>query len=225
VHLGADKKLPYRLFVPQNYDKNRKYPLVLFLHGLGEKGTDNNKPLNNKAQGAMVFVSAKNQAENPCFMVVPQAESGWWPDYIPSLAQLMADLPKEFSIDTDRLYVTGLSFGGTGTWHIIVRHPKLFAAAVPICGAGEANMASTIVGLPVWNFHTADDPTMKVQGSRVMIEAIRKAGGAPYYTEYAKGGHGSAWTRAFQEPNLVTWLMAQKKGKAATAPNPLPFPH
>ncbi|HYG74531.1 MAG TPA: FecR domain-containing protein [Planctomycetota bacterium] len=220
---GKHPSVPYRLFVPANYDKSQSYPLVLFLHGLGEKGTDNTKPLKNKALGAMVFVNAKNQAEFPCFMLVPQSASGWWAEYIPPLTQLIAELGKEYSIDKNRLYITGLSFGGTGTWMFIAREPNLFAAAVPICGGGEVNKASAVVGIPIWNFHTADDPTMKVDGSRKMIEAIRKAGGKPFYTEYASGGHGSAWVRGYAEPNLVSWVMAQHKGKEATAPNPLPF--
>ena len=208
---AAGAKLPYRLFVPLNYDKSQKYPLVLFLHGLYESGNDNTRPLNNDANGAMVFVKAKSQSKHPCFMLVPQAPKGWWPDAVPALVQLIAGLKKEYNLDADRLYVTGLSFGGSGTWDIVCREPNLFAAAVPIAGAGDPASARAIIALPIWNFHTADDTVMKVQGSRGMIDALRKAGGHPNYTEYSTGGHGSAWERAYKDDAMLEWLFAQAR--------------
>lgn len=215
-------RLPYRLFVPLQYDAARKYPLVLFLHGIGEKGIDNAKPLNNNANGAMVFVTGAVQARHPCFMLVPQSESGWWTAYQDVLPQLLTDLGGEYGIDMDRLYVTGLSSGGRGVWELLIHNPSLFAAGVPICGNGDPKKASLLVDVPIWNFHTADDPTMPVKGSRNMIEAIRKAGGKPYYTEYPTGGHGSSWVRAYKEPALVDWLMAQRRGRPASAPDNVP---
>jgi predicted esterase len=218
----GNAKLPYRLFVPQSYDPARKYPLVLFLHGIGEKGADNAIQLRNNANGAMVFVSAAAQAANPCFMLIPQSESGWWGAYADLIPQLLNDLSGEYSIDMERLYVTGLSSGGSGVWELLIRNPQLFAAGVPICGNADAKKASLLANVAIWNFHTADDPTMPVKGSRDMIDAIRRAGGKPFYTEYPTGGHGSSWVRAYKEPALVDWVMAQKRGKPATTPAGVP---
>jgi poly(3-hydroxybutyrate) depolymerase len=226
VHTSAGgQRVPYRLFMPLRYDKTQKYPLVVFLHGIGEKGTDNVRTISNNANGAFVFIAAKNQADHPCFMLVPQSNSGWWGECAATLSQLLGALQQEYSIDADRCYVTGLSSGGSGAWDMILMYPKLFAAAVPICGNNNPAKASAAVGVAVWSFHTADDPTMKVEGSRTMIAALRKAGGKPFYTEYPTGGHSSAWVRAYQEPALVDWLFTQKRGRDATPPATLPFPH
>jgi predicted esterase/anti-sigma factor RsiW len=222
VFTQGNARLPYRLFVPQPQDPARKFPLVLFLHGIGEKGTDNAKPLGNNANGAMVFVSATAQAANPCFMLVPQSESGWWGAYADLIPQLLKELSGEYRIDMDRVYVTGLSSGGTGVWEMLIRNPSLFAAAVPICGSGDAKKAALLVDIPIWNFHTADDPTMPVKGSRNMIDAIRQAGGKPFYTEYPTGGHGSSWVRAYKDPSLVEWVMAQRRGRPVSAPAGIP---
>jgi len=215
--------VPYRLFVPQRYDKAQKCPVVIFLHGIGEKGTDNVKQLGNNANGAMVFTTAKNQENHPCFMLVPQSNSGWWIDYCDPLAQLIDGLSKEYSIDLDRVYVTGLSSGGSGTWEMLVREPNLVAAGVPVCGGADPSKASACVNIAIWNFHAADDPTMNVAGSRNMIAALRKIGGKPFYTEYPVGGHAISWINGYKEPGLVEWLFAQKRGREPSAPNPLPY--
>ncbi len=217
-------KVLYRLFIPARYDKNQKYPLIVFLHGLFEKGTDNTAPLKNSANGAMTFVSAKNQAKYPCFMMVPQSTSGTWSESIAQVAEAVNALSKEYSLDADRFYVTGLSFGGTGVWDIVEHQPDLFAAAVPICGAGDPNRVAQIKDLAVWAFHSADDPTMKVDGTRVMINELRKAAGRPFYSEFTNGGHG-IWTRVFNDPNVLDWMMLQRKGNPVTPPANVPDPH
>lgn len=222
VYTKGNAKLPYRLFVPPSKDPARKYPLVLFLHGIGEKGNDNAKQLNNNANGAMVFVSAAAQTTNPCFMLAPQSESGWWGAYAAFIPQLLTDLSGEYPIDMDRLYVTGLSSGGSGTWELLIRNPQFFAAAVPICGNGDVKKAALLTDVAIWNFHTSDDATMPVKGSREMIDAIRAAGGKPFYTEYPTGGHGSSWVRGYKEPALVDWVMAQKRGRPPSAPAGIP---
>jgi poly(3-hydroxybutyrate) depolymerase len=124
--------------------------------------------------------------------------------------EVVSGLQKEFSIDDKRLYLTGLSMGGYGTWDAISRYPKLFAAAVPICGGGDESAAASIKDIPIWCFHGGADPTVPTQRSRDMIKAIKDAGGNPKYTEYPGVGHNS-WDKAYSEPELAKWLFAQKK--------------
>jgi hypothetical protein len=204
--------IPYRLFMPPNYQPTTKYPVVMFLHGIGEAGTNNTNQLGNNCNGAGVFVSAANQSAYPCIMICPQSASGWWggePNAIIKKVQA------KYNADIDRLYITGLSAGGISTWGQIIGEPALYAAAVPICGNGDTSRASTLTGIPIWDFHAADDGTVGVGGSDSMISAIRAAGGNPIYTRYANGGHGS-WGPAYSNPLLVPWVMAQRRGVAPT---------
>ncbi len=214
--------LPYRLLKPEAYDASKKYPLVLFLHGAGERGTDNEKQL---IHGVGDFARAESRKKYPCFLAAPQCPTGkGWSDFLAnrkSLAnepsepgrlalELVAALQKEFSIDPDRLYITGLSMGGYGTWDLISRHPKLFAAAVPVCGGGDVKQAGKIAKMPIWVFHGALDPVVKPERSREMVEALQKAGGHPGYTEYPDVQHNS-WVNTYQDPVMMAWLFAQKK--------------
>jgi len=227
VQKSADNKsLPYRLFKPKDYDANKKYPLVIFFHGAGERGDDNQRQVGN---GVEIFARAENQAKNPCFIFAPQCPAGkqWvdvpWADdgevqpAEPSEPMKLAieaidAIQKEFSIDADRLYVTGLSMGGFGTWDLITRFPDRFAAAVPICGGGDEKQAAKIAKLPIWAFHGAIDNVVKPIRSRNMIQALREAGGQPGHTEYPSVGHFS-WGLAYNEPELMPWLFAQHRGK------------
>ena len=129
---------------------------------------------------------------------------------MPLVLGLLEALEGEFSIDASRVYVAGQSMGGIGTWSYIIARPDLFAAAIPLCGAGDASRAAVIAKIPIWAFHGADDPTIPVKESRTMIAAIKQAGGNPRYTEYPGVGH-EVWLKAFQEKGLVEWLFAQHK--------------
>lgn len=225
---ASGKTLLYRLFKPSEYDPARHYPLVLFLHGAGGRGTDN--------QGQILDAGAKNaarwaipdiQAKYPCFILAPQCPPDHkWVDMDWSAAkgeqkpqptddlrmtfELMGQLQKEFSIDPDRIYLTGLSMGGFGTWDLLTRHPDVFAAAVPVCGGGDESTAAKIKNVPIWCFHGGNDPVVRTIRSRHMIEAIRAAGGEPKYTEYPGVGHDS-WVKAYSEPELLPWLFSQKR--------------
>lgn len=207
--------IPYRLFVPVDYDPKQSYPLVLFLHGAGERGTDNRRQLTGQT-APLVFVQPENQAKYPCFMLAPQCPpgGGWAGGTNPStwmrltLEALFAELFWEFNIDYTRMYITGLSMGGYGTWDMCTRYPGLFAAAVPICGGGNVSLADRCVGMAIWAFHSDDDTVVPVQRSREMIAAIFKAGGEPFYTEYTGYGHAS-WNPAYREPDLIPWMFAQ----------------
>jgi predicted esterase len=128
--------------------------------------------------------------------------------------EAMAQLRKEFNLDENRLYITGLSMGGYGTWDAIARNPKLFAAAVPVCGGADEATAPIIKDIPIWCFHGGADPTVPTERSRNMIKALKDAGGDPKYTEYPGVGHNS-WDRAYSEPELPKWFFAQKRGGKA----------
>lgn len=235
------KELPYRLLVPQEakdsqivddfftenvplYPKNagEKYPLILFLHGAGERGSDNQKQL---TYIDVVFGSDEFQAKNPCYVLAPQCpnELRWvevdWsadshlmpnePSYSMDLTiKLLDKIIAENNIDTDRIYITGLSMGGYGTWDMIARYPNKFAAAVPICGGGDENTASQIATTPIWAFHGAKDKLVKPARSRNMIEALKQAGGTPKYTEFPNLGH-LCWNEAYATPELFAWLFSQ----------------
>lgn len=223
---GADgATLGYRLLKPENYDAAQKYPLVLFLHGAGERGTDNAAQLKH---GAQVFVKPEVREKFPCFVIAPQCplQKKWvdidWTSDTPKQPEInetmklalgvLDALQKEFSIDADRLYVTGLSMGGYGTWDFITRFPEKWAAAAPVCGGGEGTTASRAKALPIWAFHGLEDKTVKPARSREMIDAVVAAGGKPLFSEYPYLGHDS-WTTAYGEPELLPWLFAQKRGQ------------
>jgi predicted peptidase len=217
-------KLPYLLLKPGQYDPAKTYPLVMFYHGAGERGDDNKSQWKN---GIEVFQTPENREKYPCFIIAPQCpkDKQWvnvpWGDesevqpaepseQLRLSLEILESVRKEFPIDANRLYVMGLSMGGFATWDVITRHPKLFAAAVPICGGGDEKMAVKIKDLPIWAFHGGADPVVKTLRTRNMIAAIKEAGGNPKYTEYPGVGHDS-WTRSFHDPQLLAWIFEQKK--------------
>ncbi len=220
TYTDADGSTPYRLFTPRNYNPAARYPVVLFLHGAGEQGTNNTSQLNNNANGALVFVQGPAGTSDttyetayPCFMVAPQTSNGWTPAMRRAHLRAIIDgLVAEFSIDPDRIYLTGLSMGGNGSWDQLAQNPTLYAAAVPICGWGAGNYAA-FKHVPLWVFHSANDPTVGVSGSDDVVNALRNNGGDPIYTRYATGAHAS-WTEAYKNPHLVPWVMSQRRGTA-----------
>jgi poly(3-hydroxybutyrate) depolymerase len=221
-----DHDLPYRLFIPDEYDAQKSYPLVTFLSGVGERGTDNLLQLTAN-EGATVWAKPENQAVNPCFVLAPQCpESDSWYDFTSEnmsvSSQMTLDiidsLLQEFTIDMTRLYLTGLSMGGYGTFDVITKNPDRFAAAVPICGGGDTTQADKIAPMPIWIFHSDDDPTVPVENSRSMYRSLLRAGAtSALYTEYTGYGHAS-WNPAYAEPDLQKWVFAQKKNHTAAAP-------
>jgi len=124
--------------------------------------------------------------------------------------ELLITIQEKFQVDVDRTYVTGISMGGFATWEALIRHPGKFAAAIPVCGGGDTSHANRIRDIPVWAFHGANDSTVPVECSRLMIEMIEKAGGHPRYTEYPAVGHNS-WNKAYAEPELLSWLFSQER--------------
>jgi predicted peptidase len=218
--------LPYRLLKPLDYDidADRKYPLVLFLHGAGERGDDNAVQL---VHGGRNFADDALRRRHPAFIVAPHcpAEKMWvevpWDrpshtmpeDPSPTMKAVFAlldALQKEFKIDADRIYGVGLSMGGYGVWDILERKPELLAAAAPICGGGDPAFADKFKDTPVWAFHGSADPAVIPDRSRMMIKALEEAGGRPIYTEYEGVGHDS-WTMTFDNRLLWDWLFAQHR--------------
>ncbi|HAI75288.1 MAG TPA: phospholipase [Microscillaceae bacterium] len=204
--------LPYRLLMPENYKPSsaQKYPLVLFLHGADERGHNNTAHL-SRIKG--LFLNPYNHHSYPCFVLAPQCPmaSNWRtaPTHA-LLLGLLQEISENYPIDPNRLYITGLSMGGFGTWDMIASYPQRFAAAIPICGGGQISLAANLKNMPIWAFHGAQDDVVGVSYTREMIQAIRQAGGKPRYTEYADVKHDS-WVNAYQEPELLEWLFSQKR--------------
>ncbi|HUT32908.1 MAG TPA: prolyl oligopeptidase family serine peptidase [Planctomycetota bacterium] len=228
---GSDGgKLLYRLLRPKGYDPNKTYPLVLVLHGAGGRGGDNWGQIKDQPAPFLALAGDAVQDKHPCIVVAPQCPGGkqWvnWPwgkgsysqDKVPISAELkrvleaLAQLRTEFQVDARRVYVTGMSMGGYGTWDIIAREPKLFAAAMPVCGAGDPSRAPSIAKMAVWAFHGDKDGVVPVSGSREMVEALKKAGGKPRYNEFPGVGHAS-WGPAYATERLWEWLFAQKRAE------------
>ncbi len=221
---GDGQTLLYRFLAPAKLEAGQKYPLVLFLHGAGERGDDNTKPL---VHGVKTFATLEFLAKFPCFVVVPQCpENTKWADIdwttnkvvIPEqesptaklVMQCLDGMEKDLPIDVRREYVTGLSMGGFGTWDAISRHPQRFAAAVPVCGGCDVSRAKKIAHVPVWTFHGDKDQVVKVDRTREIVEALKAAGGNPKYTEYPGVGHDS-WNGAYKNQDMYDWLFAQRR--------------
>ena len=210
--------MPYRLFVPEKYDRARRYPLVLYLHGGGGRGNDNLKQITG-GNGfiATLWTQPVNQAKYPCFVVAPQCPvNESWSTYdsvaptahLRLVLEIIDHLMKAYSIDSQRFYVAGQSMGGFGTFAIISERPSMFAAAVPICGGGDESKADRLTRVAIWAFHGEKDEAVSVERTRNMIAAIRKAGGRPRYTEY-KGADHLIWSKVVNEPDLLPWVFAQ----------------
>jgi len=200
---------PFVLFVPAAYDGKTETPVILFLHGAGETKGGAKKPV----EVGLGPVLKKQEKEFPAIVIIPQAETrGWGADTANAKRALaMLDtVTKEYKTDSKRIYLTGLSMGAYGTWSIIPTMPEKFAAIVPICGGGDPTTAAKFKDVPCWCFHGDKDAAVPVQKSRDMIEALKKAGGAPKYTEYPGVTHNS-WDAAYADKEMWKWLFAQSK--------------
>ncbi|HSC77141.1 MAG TPA: prolyl oligopeptidase family serine peptidase [Candidatus Acidoferrales bacterium] len=216
---ASGQTMPYRLFVPESYAKEQQYALVVWLHGGAGRGSDNLRQISGgNTAGTRVWTRPENQAKYPSLVLAPQcpSNSNWvGPDYRPTeelrmVVKLIEEVEREYSIDRERIYVSGQSMGGYGTWALLAEHPKLFAAGLPVCGGGDLSKTHLIAHTPVWVFHGDEDEMVGVAKSRVLVEALRNAGGQVRYSEYAGVGHNS-WEKAFAEPDLLPWVFAQKR--------------
>jgi predicted peptidase len=203
------KEAKYALFVPADYKGDKAYPLILFLHGAGETGADGKR----QTYVGLGPVLRMQEKSFPCFVLLPQSQDRTWQadskDAQRALAMLAA-AQKEYKIDDKRLYLTGLSMGGFGTWSLAQKYPDRWAAIVPVCGGGDPEQAKAIKDIPCWVFQGDADQAVSVDRSRKMVDALKAAGGAPTYTEYAGIGHNS-WEMAYNTPALYEWLLKQHK--------------
>lgn len=210
----AAGQYPYRIYVPAACQTSR-CPVLVFLHGLGEIGTDNTKQLNNSASGSMQLLSNANLAKQPTIMVAPQTDgvNNW---VAGKVIDILDDVHAEFPYDRDRIYLTGYSLGGGGTWGAITAYNKVFAAAVPIGDKGSSYGVQRFAALPFWAFHGANDTS---RNPAAAIAAIRAAGGDPLYTEYTGQGHGIS-VQSYATPKLFDWVIAQRRGRELRLPDP-----
>ncbi len=210
VYKGADgKEAKYVLFVPHHYRDDRPCPLILFLHGAGETGKDGQKQV---TVGLGPAVRAREQTF-PFLTVFPQSQRCTWQagtaDAERALA-ILEEVRKQYRVDPKRIYLTGLSMGGYGTWSLAAEYPDRWAAIAPVCGGGDPKLADRIKDLPCWCFHGADDPAVPVRLSRIMMRALWEAGGYPNYTEYPGVGHNS-WDKAYATDDLYAWFLHLEK--------------
>jgi predicted peptidase len=203
---GATVK--YVVYVPKAYNAEKPHPAILFLHGSGEQGDDGQK------QVAVGLGPAIRKAEEKWnyLVIFPQKPKG--PGGFGSHEKLILDIlektKREYKVDEKRLYCTGLSMGGMGTWGLALKYPDLFAAIAPVCGRGDPSQAAKIKDLPIWNFHGDKDGAVPIKGSQDMIDAIKAAGGNPKFTIYPGVGHNS-WDKAYNEEKLEEWFIQHAK--------------
>ena len=202
---------PYVVFVPHDYDGTKEYPVILFLHGAGEtKGGKGGKMPVEVGIGPAI---KKQEKTFPFVVVIPRAEGFGWGATTANAKRALAMLDetmKEYKTDPKRVYLTGLSMGGMGTWSIAQEHPEKWAAIVPICGPGDATKADKIKDVPCWGFVGDKDSERIVTGMGNMIEALKKAGASPKYTVYPGVGHNS-WDNAYGTQELWPWLLERKR--------------
>lgn len=207
VALTIDVDLPYLLHVPDGDAPEEGWPLLLFLHGAGERGRDA-ESLRREGLPKRIEEGVDIQA----LVLSPQCPEGDdWSQHFPALLHLVDAVASRYGTDPERVVATGLSLGGRGVCHLVAAHPERFAALAPICGPWTSFYANAAMArLPMWVFHGAADDVVPVEASRRLVARVRELGGAPRYTEYPGVGHDS-WTPAYADPEVLDWLLAQRR--------------
>jgi len=202
----VEVKLNYLLYLPKNYAQETRWPVLLFLHGSGERGDNIEKV---KMHGPPKLIAQGQKF--PFIVVSPQCPADKWWEPI-ELVALLDEVSRKYKVDEDRIVVTGLSMGGFGTWSLAHYAPERLAAIAPICGGGEAYWARRLARLPVWAFHGAKDPGVPLKRSQEMVDALKKqkADPSPKFTIYPNAKH-DAWTETYNNPELYKWLLKQKR--------------
>jgi predicted peptidase len=200
-----DIRMNYLLYLPKDYGKaDKKWPLILFLHGAGERG--DNIELVKKHGPAKLVAEGK---DFDFIIMSPQCpQESWWPSMTEDLKLLVDDIAGKYQVDQSRMYITGLSMGGYGTWSMIIKYPEMFAAAAPICGGGDTVLAKfRLAKIPLWVFHGAKDEVVPVSKSQEMVDAVKAAGNKNVkFTVYPEAGHDS-WTETYNNPELYAWFL------------------
>lgn len=200
--------LPYLVSLPEDYNSGQRWPLVLFLHGSAERGQDVQILLRH---GPPKLVEAGQKF--PFLLVSPQCPSDntWSQQHIIlALTALLDEIEATYAVDPDRIYVTGLSLGGIGTWRLATEYPHRFAAIAPVCGFGNPSSACAIRHVPVCAFHGADDEIVPLERGQATVDALRSCGGNVTFIVYPGVGHNS-WTQTYANPELYTWLLKQRR--------------
>ncbi|MBL7215486.1 MAG: prolyl oligopeptidase family serine peptidase [Phycisphaerae bacterium] len=197
-------EMDYLLYLPKDYDRQEKeWPLIIFLHGAGERGNDLNKV---KAHGPAKLV--EQGRDFPFIIASPQCPTDkWWPNRVEHVMTLIDEITASYNVDENRIYLTGLSMGGFGIWTIASMHPERFAAIAPICGGGQPYLARNLKNLPVWAFHGAQDPVVPLQRSQEMVDAVNQIGGNARLTVYPEANHDS-WTQTYNNDELYEWFLS-----------------
>jgi len=216
--------IKYRWSAPEKTELGKTYPLVLFLHGAGERGDDNSAQLTH---GVMPILKGAEKLGKPVFLIAPQCPAGqWWSPIdasktrlsganqpnalLDGVLALVTETQQNQPIDPKRLHITGISMGGFGTWDLLGRAPGRIASAIPVCGGGDPALAAKFKQVPVWAFHGEADDVVPAQATRDMIEALEKADGKPKATYYPETGHDS-WTRTYENPEVIRWMLGHSK--------------
>jgi predicted peptidase len=217
----SGEAMVYRLFVPPDYDSAKDYPIVLWLHGAAGRGSDNFSQLSGgNFAGSHLWTTPENQAKYHAFVLAPQVDAtkGWArphtstpPVAIRLALEILDKVEKQYSIDRAHEYVAGQSMGGEGVWAALSLAPERFAAAIALCGYGDAFMISRVAKIPARIFQGEEDPLVPVTRARAWVAELRRAGGTPQYTEYPSIGH-DVWDVAFIQPGLAAWLFSQTRG-------------
>jgi len=204
VQITRTVRLDYLLYLPKGYgtDPQKKWPLILFLHGRGERGDDLELV---KIHGIPKIVEQRDDL--PFIAVSPQcSKDSMWMVEVEALNALLDEVVTKYAVDTDRIYLTGLSMGGFGTWRLATAYPERFAAIVPICGGGDPEKVGVLRDVPVWVFHGAKDPFVQLSESEEMVDALKACGGNVRFTVYPDVEHDS-WTRTYDNPELYEWFL------------------
>ena len=214
----------YRIASPATIEAGKTYPLVLFLHGSGERGNDNKLQLKN---GVNAILENADKLGQPLFLIAPQCpkDKTWAPYLIDpqstadgktdnplldAVLELVHETASQHPVDPNRIYITGMSMGGFATWAAIAKEPETFAASIPVCGAGDPRTAHLFKDMPIRIFHGADDPTVAPEGSQMMLDALKIAGSDATLTLYPGVAH-DCWTQTYANEEVIRWLLAQTK--------------
>lgn len=196
--------IKYLEYMPQVHEGSQELPLLIFLHGMGERGDDLNKL---KVHGPPSFLEDK--ADFPFITISPQCpDTTVWNEKI--LLPFYEEIIEKYPVDKNRIYLTGLSMGGFGTWRSIVAEPNLFAAAVPICGGGNPENLEAVKSMPIWVFHGAKDDVVPIIRSEEMVNKLKGLGSTVKFTIYPEAGHDS-WTKTYANPKLYEWFLSHQR--------------
>lgn len=204
----------YYVYFPNDYDKNKQYPMIVFLHGAGERGNGKDELALLENHGFPRYFKEKMMEVN-AIVLAPQCQSGLvWNQQVFALKDFIVEMIKKYNADSDRVSLTGMSMGGFGTWEMAITYPELFSGIVPICGGGMAWRTDALKGMPVWAFHGDKDPAVNISNSEEMVACVRKH--TPANFTVFKGVAHNSWDPAYLETKVIKWLLAQNRKKRIT---------